>query len=249
MRARGAGRATKAAFAAATALALAAAVSTGPCAAAPGGGWPHAAVGVEEAARPAGGGSEGASPLAAAAALAPASALAQEAGGAASPDSSGQQPLPAGLDPASARRTSVARLSAADPVLDDSLVVFRGEAVGEAVASSSPGYRWVLVQSESGGMTCSIQVLMSVDQASQITSFGAYKRKGTTVEVTGVYRIADPNQAGTLDVTAYGVRVVDEGGPVEEDVSMTRVRAGLALAAAGLALSAANILLRRRSRA
>lgn len=184
---------------------------------------------------------------------APAAVLAQDAAAApsssgASPDGAGQSLLPTGLDPASARRVTVARLASADAALDDSLVVFRGEAVGEAVSSSSPGYRWVLVQSASGGRTFSIEVLMSVNQVSQISSFGSYKQRGSTVEVTGVYRIADPNQVGTLDVTAYAVRVVDAGGPVAEDVSAARVRAGLALAAAGLALSAANIALRRRSR-
>ena len=182
-----------------------------------------------------------------------AGAWASEAAGVSGTTSGGEAPggvtpLPAGLDPSSAHRTTIARLALADGSLDNSLVTFRGEAVGEAVASSSPGYRWVLLQSNASGSTSSVEVLMTNEQVAQIASFGSYKVKGATLEVTGIYRVADPNQTGTLDVTAYAVRVVDEGGAVGEEVATVGLWAGGALAAAGLGVSGAIWYRRRRSR-
>lgn len=155
--------------------------------------------------------------------------------------------LPVGLDEDGATYVTVARLASADVSLDSSLVSFRGEVVGEAVNSSTPGYRWVLVQSNTGG-TSSIEVLMSEEQVALIENFGSYKTRGTTLRITGIYRLADPNQAGELDVTAYAVRVVDPGGPVAEDVDVRFVWAGAALVAVGVALSVVNVYVKRRSR-
>lgn len=156
--------------------------------------------------------------------------------------------LPVGLDEDSAAYVTIARLASADQALDNTLVSFRGEVVGEAVRSSTPGYRWVLMQSYTGGSTSSIEVLMSEEQVALIENYGAYKTRGTTLRVTGIYRVADPNQTGELDVTAYLVRVLDAGGPVEETVDLRLLWAGLALTALGGVLCVVKAYLKRRSR-
>ena len=156
--------------------------------------------------------------------------------------------LPVGLDESSATYTTIGRLASADESLSDTLVSFRGEAVGEAVAAQTKGYAWVVLQQTSSTGTSSIQVLMSDEQVAQIEHFGAYGMKGTTLLVTGIYRVADPSQTGALDVTAYAVRVVDAGGAVEEPVEQGKLWVGLALVATGLVLTGVNVYLKRRSR-
>lgn len=156
--------------------------------------------------------------------------------------------LPVGLSEDDATYTTVARLAAADAALDNTLVSFVGEAVGEAVNAAADGYRWVVLQDRAAGSTSSIEVLMTDDQVSQIEHFGSYQMRGTTLRVTGIYRVADEAQTGNLDVTAYAVRVVDVGGPVEEPVDLRLLWVGLGLTVAGLALTVLNVYLKRRSR-
>ncbi len=156
--------------------------------------------------------------------------------------------LPTGLTEDDASYVSISKLESGDTSLDDSLVSFRGEVVGEPVNSSSDSHKWVLVQS-SGAHTSSIEVLMTNEQVAQIKNWGSYQVKGATVRVTGIYRVADANNTGTLDVTAYVVRVVDEGGPIDEGPVNTHVVvAGVSLVVLGCVLTAVNVYQRRRSR-
>ena len=159
------------------------------------------------------------------------------------------EPLPMGVSVESAVSVSITRLAGADESLDSSLVIFRGEAVGEPVNSSLPGYKWVLMQSHSSETTESIEVLMSDSHVAAIENFGSYDRKGSTLAVVGIYRVSDPAQMGAVDVTAYGVHVVDPGGPVEHPVDMNRLWVGVVLAVVGFGLMGLNFYLKRRSRA
>ncbi len=155
--------------------------------------------------------------------------------------------LPVGLSAESATAVTIARLSSADASLNGSLVSFRGEVVGEAVNSSSPGSKWVVLQSGSP-VASSIEVLMANDQVALIENYGSYKVKGSTLLVTGIYRVADPDQDGELDVTAYVVNVVDPGGPIAEEVDWRKLPVGIALVVLGLSLLAVRAVLKWRSR-
>ena len=156
--------------------------------------------------------------------------------------------LPVGLSEDDATYTTVECLASADEALDGTLVTFFGEVVGEPVNASSDGYRWVVVQDSSDGSTSSIEVLMTDEQVAQIENFGSYQVRGTVLRVTGIYRVADESQTGSLDVTACSVSVVDAGGRVEEPADLRLLWVGLGLVAVGLALTALNVYLKRRSR-
>lgn len=155
--------------------------------------------------------------------------------------------LPVGLSAENATATSISRLASADVELNGSLVTFRGEAVGEPINSSVTGSKWVVLQAGTSSVS-SIQVLMTNDQVALIENFGAYKMRGSTLQVTGIYRVADPSQTGELDVTAYVVNVVDSGGPIEEVVDLRKLRLGIALVVVGIALIGLRMYLRWRSR-
>ncbi len=156
--------------------------------------------------------------------------------------------MPTGLSEDDATFVSIARLESGDSALNETLVSFRGEVVGEPVNSSTSSYKWVLVQS-GGSKTSSIEVLMTNEQVAQIKNWGSYQVKGATVRVTGIYRVADDDHTGALDVTAYVVHVQDEGGRVEQEGPQTRlVAAGVALALLGAVLTGIDVYQKRRSR-
>ncbi len=156
--------------------------------------------------------------------------------------------MPTGLSEDDATFVSIARLESGEASLNETLVSFRGEVVGEPVSSSSSSYKWVLVQS-SGTKTSSIEVLMTNEQVAQIKNWGSYQVKGATVRVTGIYRVADDDYTGALDVTAYVVHVVDEGGPVEQEGFQKRLMvAAVALTLLGATLTGIDVYQKRRSR-
>lgn len=155
--------------------------------------------------------------------------------------------LPSGIDSESVVYVGIARLAGADESLDGTLVSFRGEVVGEPVRSSMAGRVWITMQSNSV-TTSSIGVLMDEEQVALIEHFGAHGVKGTTLLVTGIYRVADVNQGGSIDVVAYAVRAVEEGAVLGERFSSKKLWLAIALTSLGLAFIAVNLYRRKRIR-
>ena len=143
---------------------------------------------------------------------------------------------------------SINRLANADTTLDSTLVTFRGEVVGDVLASATTGRRWITMQATSGARA-TIGVLMDETQIALISYYGAYQTKGTTLLVTGIYRVADDNETGTLDVTAYDVSVVEEGGYHPQKITISKLYVGGALTFVGITLLVVGFVLKRRNRA
>ena len=152
--------------------------------------------------------------------------------------------LPSEVDMRDARSTTISRLASADLALDGQLVTFVGEVLGEPVRIAS-GMMWVQMQSSSG--SAYIMVVMTPEQVSLIENYGAYQVKGTTLRVTGVYRVADEANLGDIDVNAYAVEVVDTGGVQVEPVTRNRLWVGLACVALGAVVLGLGAFLKRRS--
>ncbi len=149
--------------------------------------------------------------------------------------------LPADLQSSSSTHVTIGRLAGADEALDGTLVTFTGEVVGEPVHTVSG--RWVQLQSSDAS---AIMVFMSEEAAGLIENYADYNTKGSTLRITGIYRVADPNNYGDLDVTAYVVTLVDEGGPVTRTVDMPLLYAAVASLLVAAALVGVNVYLRRR---
>lgn len=151
--------------------------------------------------------------------------------------------LPSEVGDASSRRVTISRLASADVELDGQLVTFSGEVVGEPV-SVGDDHRWVQVQSAGGSSY--IMVLMTEEQAALIEHYGGYQVKGTTLRITGVYRVADPNQLGDIDVTAYEVTVSDPGEVRVEPVGFRMLWVAGAFVLLAVALFVVERVVRRR---
>ena len=152
--------------------------------------------------------------------------------------------LPSEVRSSDVTSVSIARLERADTDLDGRLVSFIGEVVGEPVSILGGGV-WVLMMSSDSS---SIMVAMTEDQAALIENYGQYETRGTTLRVTGIYRLADPDNMGDLDVVAYGVRMVDAGGYRGETVNYPLMWVAVGSVAVALVLVGVNVMMRMRKR-
>ncbi|MCK8115810.1 hypothetical protein [Anaerosoma tenue] len=130
---------------------------------------------------------------------------------------------------------------------DGRVIVFTGEAVGEAMVRGEEA--WLHLNddayvdgsiaggAEPQGYNSGMAVVADAEDAAAITVFGDYRHQGDVVEVSGVFNAACPEHGGDMDIHATGLRIVREGAPVTRLVDYTRVVAlGITLAAAILAV-------------
>ena len=126
--------------------------------------------------------------------------------------------------------------------LDGQLVSFSGEAIGDLIKADSK-HTWVMLEDQGYGLS----VLMRNEDADKIEHLGKYGVRGSILQVVGVYHIADPDQAGELDVVARSVSLVESGYSYEEPVHWWKLILGLIFLGAALGLSLLYRYLRRRS--
>ncbi len=104
---------------------------------------------------------------------------------------------------------------------DGALVVFTGEAIGEALRESEGGV-WVNVL---GGSA--IGVVVDRDLADAIDTWGDYLSTGDTVHVTGTFNVACDEHGGDMDVHAIALKIIDPGFPREHPVDWRKGLIGL----------------------
>jgi trk system potassium uptake protein TrkH len=136
---------------------------------------------------------------------------------------------------------SISELSTAAAHLDRQHVDFVGEAVGDII-NAGDGNRWVAM----GDGQASISVYISAEDAAKITNLGGYQRRGTVLEVSGLFHLACEQHDGLSDVHAVSVKVLDPGGAIGHEVDLAVLVAGLVLAATGLGLACLYSALRKR---
>lgn len=126
-------------------------------------------------------------------------------------------------------RVDTTALSQADPDLDGRTVRFTGEAIGETLRADSRT-RWVNVLEDG----VAIGVVAPNAMLEPIDGFGDWSRRGTIVEVTGVFNVACPQHGGDLDVHAQEIRILEPSKPIERPVQPAKAAvAALAFALAG----------------
>ncbi|MDO5044725.1 MAG: hypothetical protein Q4E22_05475 [Coriobacteriia bacterium] len=145
-------------------------------------------------------------------------------------------PTPSVEPTADALPATLGDLMGASKRLDNKIVVFSGEVVGD-VLNGPKGFKWILLDDSTG----SISVLIRNDHAKLIKNLGDYNTIGTKLQVTGVYHINDVDQFGEMDVRAYEVSVIEEGGPNRDSLNIVNIILGVGL----LALACALLLIYR----
>lgn len=130
---------------------------------------------------------------------------------------------------------------------DGRVIVFTGEAVGEAMLRGDEAWLHlnddayadgsIAAGAEPQGYNSGMAVVADAEDAAAITVFGDYRNQGDVVEVSGVFNAACPEHGGDMDIHATGLRIVDRGMPIVRPVDSTRiVTLGVTLAAAVLAI-------------
>jgi hypothetical protein len=140
---------------------------------------------------------------------------------------------------------------------DGQLVRFSGEAIGEAMRRGDMA--WIHLNDDAYGLApagtnpgpaganSGIAVWVEAAMASQISSFGVYRRHGDLVEVTGTFHAACPQHGGDMDIHAASLRIIRPGYPTAHPIRPSRMIAAGILAALTLALFMINLRVDRRS--
>ncbi|MEY8459614.1 hypothetical protein AALA69_00580 [Eggerthellaceae bacterium 24-137] len=132
--------------------------------------------------------------------------------------------------------TSIKSLQEADPYLNDQTVQVTGEVVGDRIkAEFDPGFCWIVLQSNDGQYT-EVPVFLDQTLTEAIDTYGAYGRKGTTLQVRGTFHLACPDHEGLTDLHADTVNVVSRGYEADQKLDPSAFVPGAVLTAAGLVM-------------
>lgn len=130
--------------------------------------------------------------------------------------------------------TSINDLQMADSYLNDQTVQVTGEVVGDRLwAEFDPGYCWIVLQSNDGSYA-EVPVFMTEESTAQIDTYGAYGRKGTTLQVRGTFHLACPEHEGLTDLHADTISVVVKGSITERVLNPSSFIPGISLVVVGL---------------
>lgn len=143
---------------------------------------------------------------------------------------------------------SISDLESADHYMDGQTVQITGEVVGDRINSEfDDAYCWITLQEPSGSYS-EMDVYMPFSYARAIDTYGAYGRRGTTLQVRGTFNLACSDHNGVTDLHAANVSVVGKGEVVTAPFDGMRFLPGLGLVAAGVALVVLYRVLSERRR-
>lgn len=118
-------------------------------------------------------------------------------------------------------------------MFDGSVVVFRGEAIGEAMVRGN--WAWLHVNDDSymernveegqplGGLNSGMPIWVPAAEAAEVMVFGDYRHEGDIIEVRGVFNAACPEHGGDMDIHAVYVDVIRSGREVQDPVSGSKI--------------------------
>lgn len=142
--------------------------------------------------------------------------------------------------------TSITDLSTADAYYDKQTVQVTGEVVGDRIDAGDDHHCWITLASASDAST--VSVYMTNESASKIDLYGAYDRKGTTLQVRGTFQLACSTHDGVSDLHAQVVSVTEKGKATPDEFEFEAFIPGLVTIMIGLVMMAVFYLLRERQR-
>ena len=132
--------------------------------------------------------------------------------------------------------TAISALQEADSYLNNQTVQVTGEVVGDRiVAEFDPGFYWIVLQGSDKAHS-EIPVFMAGDFTELIDTYGAYGRKGTTLQVRGTFHLTCSEHEGLTDLHADAVTLVEKGSITEQPFDIGTFMPGLLLVAVGFVM-------------
>lgn len=132
---------------------------------------------------------------------------------------------------------SIKDLQTADSYMEGQTVQVIGEVVGDLILSDyDPEECWITLQANDGN-DAEISVSMPLSQSKLIDMYGAYGKRGTTLQVRGTFTLACADHDGLTDIHADHVAIVSRGSLIETLFDITSFLPGTLLVCAGIALT------------
>lgn len=129
--------------------------------------------------------------------------------------------------------TSIAALQEANSYLNNQTVQVTGEVIGDRIrAEFDPGFCWIVLQGSDKSHS-EVPVFMTLDDSELIDTYGAYGRKGTTLQVRGIFHLICPEHEGLTDLHADAVTFVEKGSITDQPFDIGAFMPGLVLVAIG----------------
>ena len=142
--------------------------------------------------------------------------------------------------------TSITDLSTADTYYDKQTVQVTGEVVGDRITTGDGRHCWLQLASPSDSST--VSVYLTNESADKVDTYGAYGRKGTTLQVRGTFNLACPDHDGASDLHAQVVTVTEKGKATPDEFDINAFTPGMVTVMIGLAMMVVFYLLRERQR-
>lgn len=142
--------------------------------------------------------------------------------------------------------TSITDLSTADTYYDKQTVQVTGEVVGDRINAGDGRHCWLQLASPSDSST--VSVYLTNESADKVDTYGAYDRKGTTLQVRGTFNLACPGHDGASDLHAQVVTVTEKGKATPDEFDINAFIPGMVTVMIGLAMMVVFYLLRERQR-
>lgn len=142
--------------------------------------------------------------------------------------------------------TSITDLSTADTYYDKQTVQVTGEVVGDRITAGDGRHCWLQLASPSDSST--VSVYLANESADKVDTYGAYGRKGTTLQVRGTFNLACPDHDGASDLHAQVVMVTEKGKATPDEFDINAFIPGMVTVMIGLAMMVVFYLLRERQR-
>ena len=140
--------------------------------------------------------------------------------------------------------TSITDLSTADTYYDKQTVQVTGEVVGDRITAGDGRHCWLQLASPSDSST--VSVYLTNESADKVDTYGAYGRKGTTLQVRGTFNLACPDHDGASDLHAQVVTVTEKGKAAPDEFDINAFTPGMVTVMIGLAMMVVFYLLRER---
>ena len=142
--------------------------------------------------------------------------------------------------------TSITDLSTADTYYDKQTVQVTREVVGDRITAGDGRHCWLQLASPSDSST--VSVYLTNESADKVDTYGAYGRKGTTLQVRGTFNLACPDHDGASDLHAQVVTVTEKGKATPDEFDINAFTPGMVTVMIGLAMIVVFYLLRERQR-
>ncbi len=132
--------------------------------------------------------------------------------------------------------TSISDLQNADSYMDGQTVQVIGEVVGDRIlAGGTPPMCWITLEAVDGSFA-EVSTFMTCTMTDAIDTYGAYGRKGTTLQVRGTFNLVCAEHEGLTDLHVEYVSVVSKGAVHKTQFEFAKFWPGIILLVFGFGL-------------